>query len=690
VAAEPELVVSKDDGRAAVSIGQEYSYAVTVFSRLVAETIDDVTLTDTLPSGLEYVSANPAPASVTGQTLTWNIGTLEQAGVAGEGGDLTSGGEGSSVTLTVTVRVAAGTMDSVTNSADAVGTDPATAATLTAHAADQDAVNNVFTDLAAEVDTPQNVSVETALEDIVTASGAALDPATVTQATAPSHGSLSIDPATGAVTYEPETGYSGDDSYVVEVCDTSATPQCSLATVTVHVGVNTVDAVDDSDTTTAGAAVTTDVWGNDLTASGQPFALPTIARQPANGSVSVAADGQIVYTPDPGTSGTDSYDYRLCDTSHPAPVCDTATVTLSVANVFTDGPAAAANLGVETAHNAPVTTPLADIVTVAGAPIDLASIAVQTAPANGTIGIDPTTGAVTYTPNPGYAGADAYALHVCDTSAPTPQCHDVTVAVEVLANAVAAPDLTLDTLTDQEAEPLDVIAAAISSSEQPLQASPTIVTDPAHGTVTVNADGTITYDPEDGYDGVDSFAYEVCDTSHPTPVCDTGVVQVTVAPVADLVVTKTVDDAEVIVGDTARFTLTVRNDGPSSSEVLVEDTPVGMRVVAVTASHGTFDGTTWTIGTLASGEEATLTASYEVTFTVASNSASATGSAFDPAVANDSATVALRVSPRPTGGLASTGMSIDPVWPSLVLLFLGGGILLATARRRDGDRPARR
>jgi hypothetical protein len=115
-----------------------------------------------------------------------------------------------------------------------------------------------------------------------------------------------------------------------------------------------------------------------------------------------------------------------------------------------------------------------------------------------------------------------------------------------------------------------------------------------------------------------------------------------------------------------------------------------MRVVAVTASHGTFDGTTWTIGTLASGEEATLTASYEVTFTVASNSASATGSAFDPAVANDSATVALRVSPRPTGGLASTGMSIDPVWPSLVLLVLGGGILLATARRRDGDRPARR
>lgn len=35
-----------------------------------------VVLTDTLPNDLTYVSANPTPSSVVGQTLTWNIGTL--------------------------------------------------------------------------------------------------------------------------------------------------------------------------------------------------------------------------------------------------------------------------------------------------------------------------------------------------------------------------------------------------------------------------------------------------------------------------------------------------------------------------------------------------------------------------------------------------------------------------------------
>jgi len=38
-----------------------------------------------------------------------------------------------------------------------------------------------------------------------------------------------------------------------------------------------------------------------------------------------------------------------------------------------------------------------------------------------------------------------------------------------------------------------------------------IVTNPAHGTVTVNADGSITYTPTAGYAGQDTFAYTVAD-----------------------------------------------------------------------------------------------------------------------------------------------------------------------------------
>src|SRR5262249_25196858 len=35
-----------------------------------------VQLVDTLPAGVTFVSASPAPSSFSGQTLTWNLGTL--------------------------------------------------------------------------------------------------------------------------------------------------------------------------------------------------------------------------------------------------------------------------------------------------------------------------------------------------------------------------------------------------------------------------------------------------------------------------------------------------------------------------------------------------------------------------------------------------------------------------------------
>lgn len=39
----------------------------------------------------------------------------------------------------------------------------------------------------------------------------------------------------------------------------------------------------------------------------------------------------------------------------------------------------------------------------------------------------------------------------------------------------------------------------------------TIVTQPTNGTLTNNADGTVTYTPNPGYNGTDTFIYQVCD-----------------------------------------------------------------------------------------------------------------------------------------------------------------------------------
>jgi len=60
--------------------------------------------------------------------------------------------------------------------------------------------------------------------------------------------------------------------------------------------------------------------------------------------------------------------------------------------------------------------------------------------------------------------------------------------------------------------------------------SVTILIDPSEGSATVNANGSITYDPGDGYTGPDEITYIVCDNGDPAG-CDTGIVTITVEQV---------------------------------------------------------------------------------------------------------------------------------------------------------------
>ncbi len=54
-----------------------------------------------------------------------------------------------------------------------------------------------------------------------------------------------------------------------------------------------------------------------------------------------------------------------------------------------------------------------------------------------------------------------------------------------------------------------------------------VVTAPSNGAATVNVDGTITYSPNDGFSGNDTFTYVICDDGIP-PLCDSAEVVVTV------------------------------------------------------------------------------------------------------------------------------------------------------------------
>ena len=71
------------------------------------------------------------------------------------------------------------------------------------------------------------------------------------------------------------------------------------------------------------------VLANDSDIDGDALTV-TLVDGPPNGTVTLGADGSFEYTPAADFNGADSFTYTACD---PAPLCDTATVTITVTPV---------------------------------------------------------------------------------------------------------------------------------------------------------------------------------------------------------------------------------------------------------------------------------------------------------------------------------------------------------------------
>lgn len=85
-------------------------------------------------------------------------------------------------------------------------------------------------------------------------------------------------------------------------------------------------AADDTAVTAADSAVTIDIFANDGDPDRDPLTA-LVPEQPEHGTLSAIGDGQLVYVPDPGFTGTDSFDYVLGDGQGGR---DRATVTINV------------------------------------------------------------------------------------------------------------------------------------------------------------------------------------------------------------------------------------------------------------------------------------------------------------------------------------------------------------------------
>jgi VCBS repeat-containing protein len=454
--------------------------------------------------------------------------------------------------------------------------------------------------------TPEDTSVTVAvLANDSDAEGNSLTVAAVTQG---SHGSVAINPD-GTVSYTPAANYHGPDSFTYTASD-GVLSDTAMVSVTVSPVNDAPVAQDDSylateDTTLIIAAP--GVLNNDTDVDGDSLSA-VVGSAPTHGTLSLAANGSFEYTPAPDYTGADSFTYTLSD----GELTDTATVSLTIGTA-NDAPVAQDD-SVTTAEDTAVVIPVLANDTDA----DGNSLTVTTVsdPANGSTLMNP-DGTVTYTPDTNFDGADSFTYTASDGQGGTDTA-TVTVTVTPVNDAPVANDDSYDATEDTAR----IIAApGVLGNDTDVDGdalTATVLTAPAHGTLTLDANGSFTYTPATDYTGSDSFTYTASDGQGGS---DSARVSLTIGAANDAPVAT--DDAATTPEDTVVSIAVLANDTDGDGNPL--------SVASVTqGSHGSvtftgsgvvytpnlnFNGTDTFAYTASDGQGGTDTATVNVTVT---------------------------------------------------------------------------
>ena len=354
--------------------------------------------------------------------------------------------------------------------------------------------------------------------------------------------------ADGTYTFTPAAGFTGPVDFVYTTCDNGTPQACASATLHILVTAPTGDTNPDFNVTTVNVPVTGSVRTNDEVPAGTTYGTPVASgSNPAGGSITMNPDGTYTFT---GTTpGVYTYEVPVCAPGQ-STGCPTETLTVTVTNPSDVNAAPVANPDFNTTNQGtPVTTNvLAN--DRPGTPTDQlnpGSVTVVGQPANGTTTVDPATGAITYTPNAGFVGEDVLTYRVCDNSNPA-QCSTTTVTYTVNPTGTPAEVVAVDDYaTTSGTTP---VSGNVLTNDNPggstlTVSNPGTYTVDGKGTLVLNANGTYTFTPVNGFTGPVDFVYTACNAATPQD-CDQATLHILVQDVLvpDLTPTITLGDGQ--------------------------------------------------------------------------------------------------------------------------------------------------
>ena len=341
----------------------------------------------------------------------------------------------------------------------------------------------------APVANNQNLDLneDSSINGILIASDLDGDPLTYSITAQPTHGFIS-----GSLpnfTYTPNPNYFGSDSFSFKANDSHL--DSNIATITLAIqSINDVPLADSREfTTQMGIALPITLTGSDIENSPLTF---TVLGNPSNGILS-GSTPNLVYTPNAGYSGSDSFTYTTSDT---LAISQAATVTINITAV--NQPPIANNQSVSTNEDNDL------LISLTGSDPESQPVTytILTQPSHGTlIGTAPL---ITYHPTANYFGSDSFTFKVSDNLTDS-NVATVTITVNAVNDAPVANNLVINTSVNQA---FGFVLTGSDIENNPLTF--VVVSNPQHGSLTGNLPN-LTYTPTSNYSGSDSFSYRVND-----------------------------------------------------------------------------------------------------------------------------------------------------------------------------------
>lgn len=371
------------------------------------------------------------------------------------------------------------------------------------------------------------------------------------------HGTLTLN-ADGSLSYTPDNNYYGTDSFTYKATDGTNLSGAVTVVLTINPINDAPVAQADSATVNIGSSLSIPVLTNDSDLENSPL-TPVIDTVPVNGTASVNLDGTILYTHNGSQTAADSFTYHVTDADL---ISNSVTVDITVNPVILGASPDSYNIAEDT-----VLTIAAPGILSNDSPSNGLSAQLVSGPAHAASFSVNADGSFSYTPVADFNGIDSFVYKASDGTTLTDNA-TVTISVDPVNDAPVAVNDGVYTIISGQV--LNVPAASgvlINDSDVENNTLVAVLaSSPSAGLLTMNADGSFSFNVNGVAAGTYSFSYLANDGMTANNLSNSATATINVLP----------NTAPVAIGDTFLFRPNVLRSvnvaGPLGLGVLKNDT----------------------------------------------------------------------------------------------------------------------